>query len=280
MNGVALRGMSEMGKRVATGVVGGALLLLLLVAGGRLGASVLAFIISFGMLYEYVEITVSLEDKQEKRWVILGASWLVAFANFWIPRAEYAFLLISFLGLFSYFLFTAERHGRDGFRQHFREFLFCSVGMLYLGFLPLFLPLIRDSAHGAHWAVVFLLVVWAGDTGAYFAGKKYGRRKLYPLISPKKTVEGALGGLLAGWTVALLYKLILFSALPWGGLAVIPITVGAVAQVGDLCESFLKRAFDRKDSGSILPGHGGFLDRFDGVVFSLPVMYGCVKIFG
>ncbi len=280
MSGVAGRRLNELGKRVTTGVVGGTLLLLLLVAGGRIGASFLAFIISFGMLYEYVEITVSLEDKQEKRWVLLGAAWLVAFANFWIPRAEYALLLISFLGLFSYFLFTAERHGNDLFRQHFREFLICSVGMLYLGFLPLFLPLIRDSVHGAHWAVVFLLVVWAGDTGAYFAGKKYGRKKLYPLISPKKTVEGALGGLLAGFGVALIYKGVFFSALSWGGLVVISIMVGSVAQVGDLCESFLKRAFDRKDSGSILPGHGGFLDRFDGVVFSLPVMYGCVRIFG
>ena len=80
--------------------------------------------------------------------------------------------------------------------------------------------------------------------------------------------------------LALFSKAVFFREMPWGAVAVMPLVVGAVAQIGDLCESMVKRAYDKKDSGSILPGHGGFLDRFDGVVFSLPVMYACVRLFG
>lgn len=127
--------------------------------------------------------------------------------------------------------------------------------------------------------ISFLLIIWGGDTGAYFAGLKYGRRKLYPHISPNKTIEGALGGIATGWVVQLLYKLVFFHSMPWLAVLLVPLLIGALAPVGDLCESFLKRAFKAKDSGSILPGHGGFLDRFDGLIFSLPLMYGLVKLF-
>jgi len=71
-----------------------------------------------------------------------------------------------------------------------------------------------------------------------------------------------------------------FRTLPWSAVAILPILMGGISQLGDLCESFLKRAFHTKDSGSILPGHGGFLDRFDGVIFALPVMYACTRLFG
>ena len=84
----------------------------------------------------------------------------------------------------------------------------------------------------------------------------------------------------AGLTCTILYKLLLLREMSWLGAIVTPLIVGATAQAGDLCESYLKRAFDRKDSGTILPGHGGFLDRFDGVVFSLPIMYACIKVLG
>jgi phosphatidate cytidylyltransferase len=139
--------------------------------------------------------------------------------------------------------------------------------------------MIRDGSNGIRWLMLFLLIVWAGDTGAYFVGRKYGKRKLYPLISPGKSLEGAGGGLAASLLIALIFKLAAFHALGWLGAVVTPILVGVVSQLGDLCESFLKRANRIKDSSHILPGHGGILDRFDGVLFSLPVMYFCVKVF-
>jgi phosphatidate cytidylyltransferase len=157
--------------------------------------------------------------------------------------------------------------------------MYSVFGIVYLVFVPLFLIRIYESLNGTEWVVLFFLIVWAGDSGAYFAGKKFGKRKLYPEVSPKKTIEGSIGGLLAGSVVAILFKLLFFHGMSWLSVVCLPIFVGVFAQIGDLCESLFKRAFDKKDSGSILPGHGGFLDRFDSVVFSLPVMYACIRIF-
>jgi phosphatidate cytidylyltransferase len=158
--------------------------------------------------------------------------------------------------------------------------MYSLFGLVYLCFIPLYIPKIYESAHGTEWVVLFLFIVFSGDTGAYFAGMKFGKHKLYPTISPKKTVEGAIGGIASGMLITLFSKLVFFKSLHWSSIVIFPLFVGSVAQVGDLCESFLKRSFDCKDSGSILPGHGGFLDRFDGVVFSIPVMYACIQLLG
>jgi phosphatidate cytidylyltransferase len=270
----------ELQKRIVTALIGAAALILLIVFGGRVGVGLIAAVVALGMVWEFVDICFALPDKSEKRLVLVGTTWLLAFANFLMPRAEYELLLVAFLGLFGYYLFTAARHEGQAFDVHFRELMYSVFGLLYLAFLPLFLVLVRDSANGSHWTILFLLIVWASDVGAYFAGKRFGRHKLYEKISPKKTVEGALGGLGSGLIVAMLYKLILLRSMSLSAAVILALVVGAVSQIGDLCESFLKRAFDKKDSGSILPGHGGFLDRFDGVVFSLPAMYACIRIFG
>ena len=267
-------------KRIATGVLGGALLIATLIYGGRLGSALLAVLFSFGMLYEFIEINFHLPDKTEKKILLLGLTWLVSFANFWMPRTEYVLLLFLFFILFTYFLFTAEKHEGPALTLHFQELMFSLFGCLYLTFLPLYLVLIRDSANGLRWVLLFFLLNWAGDTAAYFVGIRYGKKKLYPKISPKKTVVGSLGGLGSGIVLTLLYKFLFFRGIPWLAILIIPLVVGCSSQLGDLCESFLKRAFGRKDSGTILPGHGGFLDRFDGVVFSLPLMYACIRIFG
>ncbi len=271
----------ELKSRVGTAAIGVSVLLVLIIFGGTIGTAVVATVISLGMVFEFVEMTFSLPDKREKKFILLGATWLIAFFSILFPRGEYALLVFSLLALFSYFLFTAERYSEpELFTEHFKELMYSLFGVFYLAFFPLFLPAIRGAESGLHWTLIFLFVNWAGDTAAYFVGKKYGRQKLYPVISPKKTVEGAYGGLAAGLVVTLIYKVLFFRSMSWGAVILVPIIIGAVAQVGDLCESFLKRAFRKKDSGSILPGHGGFLDRFDGVLFSLPVMYACVRIFG
>jgi len=126
--------------------------------------------------------------------------------------------------------------------------------------------------NGHRWLFIALAVVWAADSGAYFAGRHYGRRKLSPRISPNKTVEGMLGGLAAGLVVALA-----FAPLAGASLAQLPAValVAAIAVgfsvVGDLFESLLKRHVGAKDSGDLIPGHGGILDRIDGVLAALPV---------
>jgi phosphatidate cytidylyltransferase len=275
-------GRSELQKRVITGAIGAIVLIALLVFGGRIGTSIFAGLMALAMMAEYTDLVLELPDRSEKRFTLLGIVWLTSFVHFWVPRVEYELLLISFLGLFAYFLWTAQRHGHQpaAFRAHFNELAFSIFGLLYLGFLPLYLPLLREGAAGLHWVMLFFLINWAGDVGAYFSGLRWGKRRLYPLISPKKSQEGALGGLLSSVAIALTYRLVFFQELTVASAVVIALAVGVTAQVGDLCESFVKRVSGKKDSGSLLPGHGGFLDRFDGVVFSLPVMYACVRIFG
>lgn len=140
------------------------------------------------------------------------------------------------------------------------------AGSLYIGLLLGHLSLLRQVGRGAWWVVLVLVVTWAYDTGAYASGQIWGRRPFMPHISPKKTIEGVIGGLVlaslsglaAIWMVHLTW---------WQGL-VFGVLGGAIAQIGDLTESMLKRQVGVKDSGSIMPGHGGLLDRIDSLLLT------------
>ena len=126
--------------------------------------------------------------------------------------------------------------------------------------------------HGHWWMLLALVIVWAADIGAYFSGRRFGKRKLAPQISPGKTWAGAYGALVAGTLVCLLGGWLLGvrgAALP--GLAVLAVLTVAASIVGDLLESLMKRHAQVKDSGTIFPGHGGLLDRLDSVFAALPV---------
>lgn len=270
----------ELKKRIQTALFGVTVLILLLVFGEGIGAVIVAAVLSLAMLYEFTDITISLPDRKEKRFAILGSAWLIQVLNFWLANAEFALVSLSFLGLTCFFLFTSERHEGEELKQHYRELMSTVFGFIYLGFLPTYLVAIRMTSFGKHWIMLFLFIVWANDVGAYFAGKKFGKHKLFPHISPKKTWEGAWGGMGAAILIALVYKGIFFrDHLSWGGAVAIAVVLSIFAPVGDLAESFLKRAFDKKDSSTILPGHGGFLDRFDSVIFSLPIMYVLTRLF-
>ena len=148
-------------------------------------------------------------------------------------------------------------------------------GFLYIPLLLAFVILLRSSVDGMRWILLLICIVFSGDTAALYAGTLLGRRKLAPAVSPGKTVEGAIGGLAAGLLVGLAAKHLLLPALPWGAAVGFCLVVGVAGQVGDLFESALKRASDVKDSGSILPGHGGVLDRIDALLFAAPVAYLC-----
>jgi phosphatidate cytidylyltransferase len=143
-----------------------------------------------------------------------------------------------------------------------------AAGVLYCG-LPIYaLLLIREEPDGLRNALWALSLVWATDIGAYFAGRTIGGPKLAPTISPNKTWAGLIGGVVAATLLAMVMHQIYL--LPWTFVAATPL-LGVLAQVGDLCESHLKRRAGVKDSGSVIPGHGGVLDRLDGVVPVLPI---------
>lgn len=153
-----------------------------------------------------------------------------------------------------------------------------SWAALYLGLFFSYLVRIRQDAHGMHLAYVFFFVIWATDTLAYFIGRRWGAHKLLPAISPKKSWEGTIGGTMAGTLVGLL-------SAHWMGLGLLAaglfgIIVSVVGQMGDLLESGLKRYTGVKDSGGLLPGHGGILDRFDSALFALPIAYYLLKSLG
>ena len=149
------------------------------------------------------------------------------------------------------------------------------LGVLYVPMLLSYLILIRNGADatGAVWILFVLVVVFFGDIGALYAGTFFGRHKLYPALSPKKTIEGSLGGLGANIICGGLFKLMFLPELPWGTSLLFFIALGAAGQIGDLFESGLKRVADVKDSGGILPGHGGILDRADAAMYAAPVAY-------
>lgn len=126
----------------------------------------------------------------------------------------------------------------------------------------------------AFWlALATLLLIWATDTFAYFVGRAFGRHPLAPKVSPKKTWEGAVGGVLGALGVAVVLKYTALAFLAWPHVLVLAFCCGVVSQLGDLAESRLKRAVGVKDSGTLLPGHGGLLDRFDAMILAAPCVY-------
>lgn len=150
-----------------------------------------------------------------------------------------------------------------------------ALAVLYGACLIPYLSILREGRMGLGLALCALFCTWASDTGAYFAGRAFGKRRLYRLVSPNKTIEGAIGGLLAAICAAFLVRLIFPAALPLsaGHVAGVAITASVSGAIGDLCESLFKRSAGVKDSSSIIPGHGGILDRFDAVMFAAPAVH-------
>jgi phosphatidate cytidylyltransferase len=152
-------------------------------------------------------------------------------------------------------------------------------GPIYLGGgLGAGVLLHRDGkADGPGFVLLALMLSWLSDTGAYFAGRFLGKHKLYEAVSPKKTVEGALGGLGGAVAGAMLAHFFYLKSLPILDALCLALVAGAVGQAGDLGESLLKRSFGVKDSGGIVPGHGGLLDRVDALLFTAAITYGYLR---
>ncbi len=146
-------------------------------------------------------------------------------------------------------------------------------GVIYIPVFLSSLVLLRNSEDGVTWIFLLLVLVFSGDTGAFYFGTFFGKRKLCPLVSPGKTVEGAIGGLFISVLAGLVFRHYFLSEMSFGLSICFFICIGIAAPVGDLFESVLKREGEIKDSGSILPGHGGILDRIDALLFAAPVAY-------
>lgn len=151
------------------------------------------------------------------------------------------------------------------------------TGIVYAGFLTTYLAKLKLFGSlggvGGDFVLIVLLIAWIADTGGYFAGRFLGKTKLYEAVSPKKTWAGAVGGLAGSVLGVAALKLITADFLTWADVFLLAIPGGILGQMGDLAESLIKRSTGVKDSGALLPGHGGILDRIDAVLFIAPYVY-------
>ena len=146
-------------------------------------------------------------------------------------------------------------------------------GILFIGFLLAYVSLVRNMTDGRLWVLFLITTVWAGDISAFLGGSLFGKHKLYPKISPKKTFEGLGGAIVGSIIVALAFSWLFIPNLKRGSCTLLAIGLGVLGQLGDFTESMLKRSAQVKDSGTLIPGHGGMLDRLDSFLFSAPFLH-------
>jgi len=176
--------------------------------------------------------------------------------------------ILSFAALTCYFLY----HYRN-FSESYNLFTRLVFGLFYVGILGAHCSLLRALPEGANWLIIASAITASSDTGAYFVGKRFGRRKLCPNISPNKTIEGAVGGVGAGVMAAVFFAVLLLPSYNLFFIVTAATFLAIIGIAGDLTESIIKRGTGAKDSGSCLAGHGGILDRVDSLLFVAPVLY-------
>ncbi len=242
-------------------------LLFLAVWGGVPWVTGVVFLVAILGVREFYQL-VSASGARPLPWV--GAVWALALIGLAVAYGDWTMSPVLGGGALAALVAALIR---DRSRAALNGWAFTAAGALYLG-LPLsWAVLLRQGDQGFEWLLLALVATFATDTSAFVVGRPLGRHKLAPALSPGKSWEGALGGVMgsAGVTVALVYLLGLPSVV-WAAVA-LGAAIGVVAQLGDLAESKLKRLADAKESGRLIPGHGGLLDRLDSLVFVLPLVY-------
>jgi phosphatidate cytidylyltransferase len=196
---------------------------------------------------------------------------LILVAAFIIPHLSVE------LGIFVALLFIPASYVFSGTKPLEDSLPSSAIAVLattYIGMLGgSMIRLRNDYPDGPKLVFFLLLVVWLGDAGAYYTGKNFGKRKLSPRISPKKTVEGLMGGVATSVIAAVVIHFTFFRNFPLHHAVIAGVILSIAGVIGDLAESMWKRSADVKDSGTLIPGHGGFLDRFDSIFFTTPILY-------
>lgn len=228
------------------------------------------FISLFSLIAAYEYFSISLpSDGKTFRHLLIPIAMLPPLTA-WFQRVDLIFFsfIVAIMVLASLTVVKASQ-----LRNPFDYLLRASFGAMYTGLFGAHFILLMAAPDGAVWLLFLTAITAASDTGAYFTGKTFGRHKLCPSVSPGKTVEGFIGGLLCGTTCATLVGAYFMDSADILLLACGAIFLSALGVVGDLVESLLKRSAGVKDSGSILPGHGGILDRIDSLLLTAPVLY-------
>ena len=233
----------------------------LFLAAGYFGGIYLKILTGALAIIGYLELSKMFLKKNIKLFAPLAVFLLVLAYIDILPKQLLPYLFFSATGI--YFVIKHRDH-------ELLEFIYTFFSIFYT-YSFIYIYEIRNTNAGFGLFLYYFLLIWANDTFAYFIGKGFGKHKIAPNLSPKKSVEGAIGGLLGALLVGYIGKL----WLPEYYLALLPgaLLTAVVAQIGDFLESSLKRFAGVKDSGELLPGHGGVLDRFDGVLLSAPLFY-------
>lgn len=262
---------SNLAVRLATAAVGAPLILLLLYKGPPWGFYLLALPATLIAAWELFHMSHPGDRASQLMGVGVTAA---ASAAMYLSAGDVRILLTMIIGVpLAGPLLTLFRLG-DMKTAALRAFAM-GFGPLFVGVpLTLLAVLRRDlGADGPGYVVLAILFAWLGDTGGYFAGRFLGRRKLYEAVSPKKTVEGAIGSLVGSVLGALMAHFWFLPRLALAHGLLLALVAGILGQAGDLGESVLKRSFGVKDSGAIVPGHGGLLDRIDALMLTSAVTY-------
>jgi phosphatidate cytidylyltransferase len=279
--------------RLASSVIGIPLLLLLVFAEGTAEYAALPFTGAVAVCallggYEYFK-GLRLRGFMPTEGLAYIAIVLFQFAAWSVSRGRFTSLLPALLALLVIATLIHQVMRRDP--EPIANIGATFLGVIYVGWLFSYLIFLRSLGStvnvwpfsGLHipgfdfhtrgaWFVLYVFAVtWITDTSAYFTGMRWGKRPLSPRLSPKKTVEGAVGGLVAATVMSLVWGM--WIGLPWWHCLFLGPVLGILAQVGDLCESAIKRDLGIKDFGTLLPGHGGILDRFDSLLFTAPIAY-------
>lgn len=256
--------------RVLSALVGIPLLVWLLLLGGVPWLLSVGIVSAIGMgeMFNIVEKT----DRNPLR--ILGwiSVLLIMIQNVLAP--EQPGLVIAIIISFHLLLMVFGYN-----KIHLADIGISIFAILYVGWFMSHLYLLRIIPNGFSWVLFVFLANWATDTAAYFVGRAFGKHKLAPSVSPNKTIEGSLGGIVGGILVAIIFPQVAPN-MPENAtypLLFLGILISILGQLGDLVESAMKRKANIKDSGKIIPGHGGILDRFDSILLTVPLAYYFIK---
>ena len=256
-------------KRILTAVVGIPLVIAVIVLGNPY-LKLAAIIASLIGMFEFYRVV----SKQYKPIVWLGYIAVLVQYIFFEEIFVYYFIYVAILLIGALTMLVIYYPKRT-----IADIALTILPVFYVSLLFSFVVLIREIPNGTFWIWLIAIAAWGSDTFAYFTGVTIGKHKLAPNLSPKKTIEGSIGGVIGAGLLGYLYTMI-FTHYAMAQLrsycVVIVITVmiaAIISQIGDLAASAIKRFFDQKDYGNILPGHGGILDRCDSFIFVAPIIY-------
>jgi phosphatidate cytidylyltransferase len=256
-----------MRQRLVSGILAGAAFIGLLAAGGWYYSCLLLILALIGY-WEFIKL-----NGQSWMRVDVGIAF-VAVGIIALPKLPFGWDMPSFFTLcwlLMFVLLCGTVFSKNRIQLEHVSVLF--LGAIYVGTGFHYMAVTRDIQHGIFWSLLTFLCIWASDAGAYFVGKAFGRTKLWPSISPNKTIEGAVGGLVIAIITAILIAYFCSEWLDYGHAVLIGLIAAVAGQLGDLMQSAYKRFRGVKDSGNLLPGHGGVLDRTDSWLIVFPLVH-------